>query len=140
MALDFARSLYLPCFAQFARPVTITPIASQPNAAPYAARGVFDTERITFESLEGEIFSETHTTLDILEFEFSVLPQQDDRVSIPFHEGVRGGEYIVSDRSAAGNAGGQTTLTLRKVYDMPRILGGSLVLAAPVFGRPRLEI
>src|SRR5262249_7084964 len=78
-----------PCFQAFARPVTITPIASQPDAPPYAARGIFDTERIKLETLEGEIFSETHTTLDILEFEFPILPLQDDRLSIPFHEGVR---------------------------------------------------
>jgi len=32
MAVDFATLVYLPCFQAFARPVTITPLASQPGA------------------------------------------------------------------------------------------------------------
>ena len=39
MAVDFATLVCLPCFQQFARPVTITPIASQLGAAPYVVRG-----------------------------------------------------------------------------------------------------
>jgi hypothetical protein len=50
------------------------------------------------------------------------LPLQDDLVSIPFYEGVRGGEYVVSDRSTQGNAGGQVTLRLRRLAP-PELVG-----------------
>jgi hypothetical protein len=96
MAVNFPQLVYGPCYATFARPIVITPIASQPGVPPYPAREIFDTDRITLESLDGAIFSKTRTVLDILELEY-------DRISIAFHEGVRGGEFVGSDRSAAGN-------------------------------------
>jgi len=95
---------------------------SQPGAPPYNARGIYDTECILIETLDGSLLSETRTILDILETEFSVLPRQDDHVSIPFHEGVRGGEFIVSDRSAQGNAGGEITLRLKRICP-PKLIG-----------------
>jgi hypothetical protein len=122
MALDCATLVYKPVFATFARPVTVTPLASQPGAPRYPARGIYDTERILIETLDGSLLSETRTILDILETEFSVLPLQDDHVSIPFHEGVRGGEFIVSDRSAQGNAGGEITLRLKRISP-PKLIG-----------------
>jgi hypothetical protein len=54
-----------------------------------------------------------NTILDILQSEFPVLPMQDDRVSIPPHEMVRGGEFVISDVNK-GNAGGEVTLRLKR--------------------------
>jgi hypothetical protein len=70
----------------FARPVTITPVASQPGAPPYNARGIYDTEEIDVEALDGSLHSTSRTVVDILANEFAVLPAQDDLVSIPPHE------------------------------------------------------
>jgi hypothetical protein len=68
---------------------------------------------------------------------FAVLPKQGDLVSIPPHESIWGGEFIVTDRSSAGNAGGEITLQLKRVR-LPKLVGAALVLGAPVFARPAL--
>ena len=50
---------------------------------------------------------------------------------------VRGGEFLVTDRSANGNAGGEVTLRLKRIGNhVPKLVGGSLVLGAPTFARP----
>jgi hypothetical protein len=40
-----------------------------------------------------------------------------------FNENVRDGEFIISDRSANGNAGGEITLRLRRLVP-PKLIGG----------------
>jgi len=89
-------------------------------------------------ALDGSLVSDTRTVLDILEPEFVVLPRQGDLLSIPLHADVRGGEFVVSDVSVEGNAGGEVTLRLRRRM-ASRFVGGALVLRVPVFARPRLR-
>jgi len=137
MAIDFPHSVYLPSYEAFARPITITPVASQPGVAAYAARGIFDTQKTVVEALDGALYSDSKTILDILAPEFAVLPRQGDLLSIPLHADVRGGEFVVSDLSVEGNAGGEVTLRLRRITQS-KFVGGALVLGAPTFGRPAL--
>ena len=99
-------------------------MASQPGAPPYNARGIFDTEQIDIEALDGSLYSSTRTILDVLQHEFAVLPRQDDHVFIPPHEGARGGEYIISDAPHRDNAGGEITLRLKKLTT-PKLVGHS---------------
>src|SRR5262249_55312082 len=136
--INFPLDLYLPQYEAFARPIVVTPVASQPGAPSYSARGIFDTEKTVVETLDGALYSDTKTILDILEPEFATLPRQGDLVSIPLHADVRGGEFIVSDLSVEGNAGGETTLGLRRITPS-QLVGGALVLRAPTFARPRLR-
>ena len=44
MGIDYSTLIYLPNFDFWSRAVTFTPLASQPNAGAYNARGIFDTE------------------------------------------------------------------------------------------------
>jgi hypothetical protein len=44
VAIDFAAEVYTPAFNTFARPITVTPSASQPRGQAYSARGIFGTE------------------------------------------------------------------------------------------------
>jgi hypothetical protein len=111
----------------FARPVTITPVVSQPGAPPYSARGIFDTNELEIEALEETWVTSTRTELDIMETEFGILPMQDDLVSIPADEMIPGGEFIVSDVTSYGNAGGEVTLVLKRRM-MDRLIGTSYSL------------
>jgi hypothetical protein len=113
MAINFSTQVYTPAFNLFARPVTITPLVSQPNAPAYAARGIYDTEPIDVLAEEGSIFSDSRVVLDILEAEFTVLPLQGDHVAISENVGMPDlGTFEVIE--VKSNGGGETSLSLRK--------------------------
>jgi hypothetical protein len=145
MAVNFASIVYLPCFDTFARPVTIVPIASQPSAPSYSARGIFDHNELDFDVFGETIYSDGKIELDILMSEFSILPRQHDVVIIPPHEGAEGGNFEVSDRSP-GNAGGEMTLTLRELVEAKgpllsyTLVGSGFSLHAPAFATPALTV
>lgn len=114
MAVNFSTQVYLPVFNLLSRPITITPLASQPSVAAYASRGIYDTEPLDVLAEEEMVFSDSRVVLDILEEEFSVLPLQNDLVNIPAHIGMPAlGDFEVID--VKSNGGGETTLSLRKL-------------------------
>lgn len=114
MAIDFARSVYSPAFAVFARTVTFTPKKSQPGQPSYTGRGIFSTQEQDVLTEAGVVFSDQHTILDILEIEFTILPIQGDTISIPTEGAIpAAGDFEIID--ADTNGGGETTLTLRKI-------------------------
>lgn len=115
MPVNFSTLVYLPNYELFARPVIITPLASQPGLPSYPARGIYDTRAIDVQAEDGSIISDAQTILDVRDVEFAVLPDQLDRIQIPAdaQAGPDLGEYEVT--SVAGNGGGETTLVLRKV-------------------------
>jgi hypothetical protein len=113
VSINFSTLVYLPNFDIWARPITVTPLASQPAGAAYSARGIFDTEATDVLAEDGSIISQQKTILDIREVEFAVLPQQGDQIDIPDAEQGPGGSFEVTDSSS--NGGGETTLTIRKV-------------------------
>jgi hypothetical protein len=116
MALDFSTLVYLPNYDTFARAVTITPLASQPGAPAYAARGIYDTRPVDVQGMDGSIISDQQTILDVREAEFTVVPEQLDRIYIgPDADAgnIGVGEYEVVDSET--NGGGETTLIIRKV-------------------------
>lgn len=93
---------------------TIIPAVSQPAAASYAARGILNTYDIDVAADDGSIVSEQRTIFDIRISEFSILPQQQDHVVIPFDcNGAPKGEYEILDTD--DNGGGQIKLTIRKI-------------------------
>src|SRR5262245_1534074 len=113
MAVNFSTMLYLPVYDMFAVPITVTPIASQPGHAPYGARGIFDTDDIDVVGEDGALFSDHRTELYLREAEFTVLPQQNDLIAIPFDcNGKALGMYEVTDNCT--NGAGEHKLTLRK--------------------------
>src|SRR5262252_348298 len=100
MGVNFATLIYLPCQDFFGRSVTITPTASQPSAAAYTARGIFDTRQLSIIAENGSIISDQQTILDIREAEFSILPVQGDRVDIPLDDqGPAEGPFEIIDSS-----------------------------------------
>lgn len=115
MALDFSTLVYLPNFDTFARSIIITPLASQPGAPAYMARGIFGTRALDVQAEDGSIVSDQETIIDILEAEFPVLPEQLDRINIPADPdaGQALGDWEITDAST--NGGGETTLIIRKI-------------------------
>jgi hypothetical protein len=112
MGLDFSTLVYLPAQDIFGRPIIITPIVSQPGAASYRARGIFDTRDMAIPAEDGSLISDQQTILDIRESEFAVLPRQRDQVFIPRDGNVpEEGSFEIVDTST--NGGGETTLVIR---------------------------
>jgi hypothetical protein len=113
MGVDFASLAYQPNFEVFARPVTITPLFSQPGMPAYSARGIFDTEDFEVPMEDGSIFSDQRPILDIIEAEFAILPRKGDQIDIADDaEGPGPGSYVVVDVSSNSI---ETTLNLRKL-------------------------
>jgi hypothetical protein len=115
MALNFSQDLYGVIWNVMTRPMTVTPLASNPTAPAYAARCYFDTKESDILTEDGSIFSDSKTFIDIRLAEFPVMPMQGDKIEIPFHEDVPGGTYEVLDLTGKGNAGGIITLILREL-------------------------
>ena len=115
MAVGFSTLVYLPNYDMFARPVTFTPVVSQPGSPAYAARGIYDTRALDVAAEDGSVFSDQQTILDIREAEFTVLPTQLDIVNIPAdtNAGPALGDFEITDSSS--NGGGETTLVIRKI-------------------------
>lgn len=114
MAINFGTQVYGPAFNIFARPVTFTPLVSQPGQPAYAARGVYGTEPIDVLAEGTSSFSDTRTILDIIEQEFGVLPAQEDHVLIDAYLDLPaiGSFEIIETKS---NGGGEMTLDLRRL-------------------------
>ncbi|SRR6266581_4457494 len=114
MAVNFGTQVYNPTFNVFARPVTFTPLVSQPGQPAYTARGVYGTEPIDVLADGTSSFSDTRTILDIIEQEFTVLPMQGDTLLIGASADLPAiGSFEVIETK--GNGGGETTLDLRRL-------------------------
>jgi hypothetical protein len=114
MAVNLDVLLQSPIFDFWAVPVTFLPIMSQPSVAGgYPGRGILNTYSTDVVALDGSMYSDQRTILDIRESEFGVMPQQNDHVTIPLDcNNVPKGEYQIIN--SASNGGGQTMLTIRK--------------------------
>lgn len=114
MAIDFASVVYLPSFDTFARGITVYPVRSQPLMPSYYARGIYDTRGTAIQTDAGMVvMSDQETILDVRDNEFDIVPVQGDRIFIPAENSIpEAGMFEVTD--AAGNGGGETTLTIRK--------------------------
>jgi hypothetical protein len=114
MGLDYSTLIYGPTYDMFARPIVVTPLASQPNAASYQARGIYNHNRLNVVLEDGSTFVEQETILDIRTVEFAVPPIQNDEVSIPADGNVPAvGTFLIT--SAWDNGGGEINLHLRKL-------------------------
>jgi hypothetical protein len=115
MGVNYSTMIYAPNFLQFARPMTFYPLVSQPSVPSIDGRGIFHSDQIDVPLEDGSIFVDQRTSVDILESDFAVLPQQFDRLLIP-QDGSGGmpaeGEFEVV--SVTRNAGGETNLVVRK--------------------------
>ena len=115
MAIDFSTLVYLPNMDTFARGIMVTPLASQPGFPSYEARGIFDTRPVDVQGMDGSIISDQQSILDVRDVEFTVVPEQLDRIYIPAdaNAGAALGDWEVTDTES--NGGGLTTLVIRKI-------------------------
>jgi hypothetical protein len=115
MAVDFSTALYLPNQDMWGRPVTITPVKSQPTGSPYQNRGIFDTRELNVILEDGSILADQETILDIRTSEYAVPPIQGDLIDIPAdpYDGdiPARGQFVVD--KANENGGGEITLVLK---------------------------
>lgn len=110
MAINYSQQLHLHTYDTFSRPVVFSPVIG----GSFTGRGIYTTEELDVLSEDNSIFSDQKTILDIRDEEFTVVPVQNDQLSIPSHIGMPAlGDYIVLDTKA--NGGGETTLYIRKV-------------------------
>ncbi|MGY8661773.1 hypothetical protein Q3C01_05310 [Bradyrhizobium sp. UFLA05-109] len=113
MAINLDVLLQSPIFDFWAVDCTFVPIKSQPSVGNYSGRGILNTYSTDVTALDGALYSDQRTILDIRESEFAVLPMQNDHVIIPVDcNNVPKGEYQIVD--AVSDGGGQTMLTIRK--------------------------
>lgn len=115
MAVDFSDNMFEHLWAQFARPITVTPIVSQPGAPAYDSRGYFWTKETDVLTEAGSVYSDSTSMIDILLADFAVVPMQGDQISIPFHAHVPGGNYEVLDLGGVGDGAGTIAITLRQI-------------------------
>jgi hypothetical protein len=113
MAINLDVLLQSPIFDFWAVPCTFMPLASQPSAGSYPGRGILSTYSTDVTALDGSLYSDQRTILDIRESEFSVMPIQGDHVVIPLDcNNVPKREYQITD--VVSDGGGMTMLTIRK--------------------------
>lgn len=114
MGLDMSALVKLPAMDVFARPIDVTPIASQPGAGSYRARGYFGTNELEVAAEDGSVLTDQQTYLDIREVEFAIPPRQRDIIDIPADGAVpaKGRFEVVSGTS---DGGGLITLIIREL-------------------------
>jgi hypothetical protein len=109
MAVNLDVILASPIFDFWSVPVTFMPVAG----SSFVGRGIFGTYSTDVQALDGSIYSDQRTILDIRESEFPTMPKQKDHLVIPADcNGVNQGEWVIVD--ASSNGGGQTMLTIQK--------------------------
>jgi len=141
MAVNFLQEVYIPAFNLFSRSVVVSPAISQPGQAAYNARGIFDTNETDVIGLDNQIFSDAKTELDILIDEFPILPKQGDIIFIPYEADVDGGTFEVLDLAGVGNAGGEITLTLKRIVESNTvIITGRYIIGVPVSSPARIYL
>lgn len=104
--IDFSDLVLGPCMETFAEPMIVDPVASQPGAVPYQARGVFTSRPYQVELGDGTVVADQQTTIGYRLSEFAVPPTARDLIT------VRGTQYISTDLQADGQGG--ATLILRR--------------------------
>jgi len=112
--MDFSLLIYSPNFTQWARPITFSPIVSNPSAGSSSARAIWHCDLQEDMLEDGSLLVSQRINIDILESEFPILPQQLDQVTIPADGGAPAeGSFEVL--SVTRNGGGETNLVLRKL-------------------------
>ena len=82
MTIDFSSLVLGPCMDAFSKSVQITPVKSQPLAAPYPARGVWTIDNIMAAMDDGAMMSTRVLKLGIKINEFVIPPLQYDFIAV----------------------------------------------------------
>jgi hypothetical protein len=117
MAVNFADVLLAPNYEFWGRPITITPLVSQPGAGAYSRTGIFGSGPIMYQAEDGSVIGDQQTRVDVRDADFTVLPVQGDQIDIPTDSASLAsplGSFEIVNTENDG--GGETTLILRKLY------------------------
>lgn len=115
MGHNWADEVYAVAQGEFGREIWINPLASQPGAPAYQARGIYNHNRMNLTLEDGSTFVEHETICDVLITDFVVLPQQNDELTIPvdpFGMQSAPGDFLIT--STWENGGGELSLHLKK--------------------------
>lgn len=81
--IDFDALVLTTCQNTFARPIVVTPTKSQPNAAPYNARGIWTARPVEIAMEDSSVMISQDLTLGIRRAEFAIMVEQGDTIEIP---------------------------------------------------------
>ena len=116
MSIDFDALVLAPLQALFGKPIIVTPIASQPAAAPYLSRGDLRIQNIDM-LLEDGIMSTQVITMGVRKADFATFVAPGDKILIGFvtvaSTVVGGTAYLIDDTD--DDAQGHSILTLKRV-------------------------
>jgi hypothetical protein len=80
--IDFDALVLGPCQDIFSRPVTVTPVVSQPAAATFAARGIWKAPTANVGLEDGAIMVSQDLVLGVRLADFPVAPVEGDHIEI----------------------------------------------------------
>eukprot|EP01037_Dinobryon_pediforme_P017838 gene17838-18066_t len=98
--------------ATFGQPVTVTPTKSQPGAAAYLSRGVFDMQQQSVMLEDGSELASTKRTLGIRLADYPVPPRQGDFLTLGSDN------YQVDSFTADGQGGAELVLKTLSGYKL----------------------
>lgn len=115
MGVDFSGLTLKSCEDVFGVVITITPVRSQPTAAPYQARGIFTSSHMEIPLEDGTAVSSHETSFGIRLIEFLVPPVKRDTFVLgpntpPLPDD--GKEYWISDVQTDGQGGAKLILRI----------------------------
>ena len=99
MAVDFSGLVLAPCLAIFGEDIVVTPTASRPGAAPYAARGIYLEVSTQIELADGQIMSSAEKKCGLRLADFTIEPRQGDTIF------MRGARWAIDDTDQDGQGG-----------------------------------
>lgn len=123
--MDFSKLVLAPAMAVFSKPVTVTPQRSNPNAAPYSARGVWTVQSTLIIGEMGAPFSSVNLKFGIRFADYPArVPVQGDWITtascnlpLGYWEGEvdpnANIDFIIDDIIPDGQGG--AALTLKRV-------------------------
>lgn len=112
--IDFDATVLAACQNTFARPIIVTPTASQPGVAAFPARGIWSERPIDVQLEDGSVMNSRGLTLGLRRSEFTVMVHQGDTIDIPAAGSMpRVGLCAVDEVNSDGQ--GDAQLILKKI-------------------------
>jgi hypothetical protein len=110
--IDFDGLVLAPAMEIFARPITVTPLKSQPGHPAFEARGVWASKPVDVPLEDGSILSSQDHRLGVRWSEFLVPLAQGDQIEVDAHlSAPRLGIFLIEDGDDDGQGG--TDLSLK---------------------------
>lgn len=119
--MNFDTLVLAPAQNSFAKPLTISPLASLPGAAPYAARGIWTVRVVDVILDDGGQLTTRTIEIDVRLSEVPALPMQGDQITIiadiqtEFSGVPIGSQLLLQVDDVRMDSGGAAKLLLKRV-------------------------